>query len=87
MPRRRRQQGGARARQMMLYGDPIGFVPQAGGGIFDFLKPVGNFIKDNKLISQGLSFVPGLGGLAGRVVAGQLGVGRRRPRLTRVIRI
>ncbi len=37
-----------------------------------------NFVKKNKLVSRGLSFVPGVGGLVGSVVADKLGYGRRR---------
>ena len=39
------------------------------------LKPVGNFVKDNKLISRGLSIVPNPGAKIAGTAAGMLGLG------------
>ena len=60
-------------------------IPQQGAGILDILKsfagavaPVAhNFVKDNRLISRGLS-AAGIPGLP--MVASALGYGRRKPR-------
>ena len=49
-----------------------------GKGFMDFIKGVGNFIKDNKLISTGLSLIPGQYGQMGSRIAGAVGLGRRR---------
>ena len=60
-------------------------IPQQGAGILDILKsfagavaPVAhNFVKDNRLISRGLS-AAGIPGLP--MVASALGYGRRKPK-------
>lgn len=66
-----------------------GAYPMAGGSFFGNLgrafKKVGNFVKDNKIISTGLSFVPGPVGAIGSKVAGAVGLGRRRPKKKRVV--
>jgi hypothetical protein len=58
-----------------------GHHPQHGSGFFDsignFFKKGWNYVKDNGLISKGLGFIPGVGGLVGSTVAKQLGVGKR----------
>jgi hypothetical protein len=63
---------------------------QRGSGFFDdvgrfFTKTIpsgfrsaGNWIKDNKVISRGLSLIPHPAGKAAGFITGQLGLGRRR---------
>lgn len=80
--RRRRQRGRG-------FFDSIGnFFKNAGNAIYDkAIRPVGNFIKDQRLISRAAnlagSVLPGPAGTAAKLaggVAGQLGLGRRRRR-------
>ena len=42
------------------------------------LKPVGNFVKDNKLISKGLALIPHPGAKVAAAAAGMAGLGRQR---------
>ena len=51
-----------------------------GGGVLDWLKGAFNWVKDNKIISKGLSLIPHPLGQAGSVAAKIVGLGRRRPR-------
>ena len=52
-------------------------------GIKSAAKPIGKFIKDQKLISKGLNtFLPGPVGKVAGAAASQLGYGRRRRRRT-----
>jgi hypothetical protein len=48
------------------------------GDVWTGIKSAGKFIKDNKLVSRGLSFIPGVGAQAGSQVASQLGWGKKR---------
>lgn len=73
-----------------------GYHPQHGSGFFDSIgnffkntvpnafKKVGNFVKDNKLISRGLGLIPGVGGIVASTAAKQLGVGKKRGRKRKV---
>jgi len=58
-----------------------------GRGFFDSIKRVlssiGNFVKDNRLISRGLSLIPHPYARVGSTVASSLGLGRRRRRPVR----
>jgi hypothetical protein len=49
-----------------------------GKGFMDFLSGVGNFLKDTKLLSTGLSLIPHPAGRIAGGVAGALGLGRKR---------
>ena len=49
-----------------------------GGGSMDVLKGIGGFIKDNKLLSTGLSMIPHPAGQVAGQVAGLFGLGRKR---------
>ncbi len=61
-----------------------------GRGFFNSLwsgiKSVGSFIKDNKLISRGLSLIPHAGAQTAGNIAGQLGLGRKRRIRRRILR-
>lgn len=56
---------------------------QNGEGFFDVLKKGFNFVKDNKLLSKGLSLVPHPGAQRVGAIAGQLGLGKGRPKKRR----
>ena len=49
-----------------------------GEGFMDFLSEVGNFLKDTKLLSTGLSLIPHPAGRMAGGVAGALGLGKKR---------
>ena len=55
-------------------------LPNVGRKIYDGVKPVYNFVRDNKLVSRGLSLIPNAGAKAAGLVAAQAGFGRRRRR-------
>ena len=59
-------------------------MPQRGRGSFS-LSSIGNFIRDKKLISQGLGLIPHPAGQVASQVASMLGLGKRKRR-KRVIR-
>jgi hypothetical protein len=51
----------------------------AGNAVYgNVLKPVGNFVKDQKLISTGLSLIPDGRAQVASKVAGAVGLGKRR---------
>jgi len=53
---------------------------RGGSKVIDWLKKAYNFVKDNKLISTGLSFIPHPYAQLGSKIAGVVGLGRRRIR-------
>ena len=63
-------------KQRQLHGN--GFF----GDIWSGIKSVGNFVKDNKLISTGLSLIPHAGAQTAGRIAGQLGLGRKRKHMS-----
>lgn len=60
-------------------------VSMRGKGFFDVLGKVHDFVKDNKLISKGLSMIPNPYAKGGSVVTGLLGYGKRRKKMTRTM--
>ena len=52
--------------------------PQRGKGVLSILKKVGNFVKDQKLISRGLGMIPDPRAQVAGQVAGLVGLGRKR---------
>lgn len=53
------------------------------GNIWNGIKSAANWVKDQKLISRGLSLIPHPAGRVGSVITGALGLGRRRRRTVR----
>ena len=53
-------------------------IPSAARTVYNGVKPVYNFIKDNKLVSRGFALIPHPNAQKAAVVAGQAGFGRRR---------
>ena len=53
-----------------------------GKGFFDVIKKVGNFIKDNKILSTVGSLIPHPGVQAAARLAGSVGLGRKKKRKT-----
>ena len=49
-----------------------------GGGVLDWLKGAFNWVKDNHIISKGLSLIPNPVGQASSIAAKVVGLGRRR---------
>ncbi|MDR3543383.1 MAG: hypothetical protein P4L69_20840 [Desulfosporosinus sp.] len=92
MPPKRAPKRKAPAKKRTQRGGNVGYRslmtmhPQNGTGFFGDLwsgvKDAANFVKDNKLISKGLSLIPHPYGQAGSQIAGQLGFGKKRKRRT-----
>lgn len=51
---------------------------QKGKGALDTLRTIGNFVRDNRLISQGLGFIPHPGAQVASAIASQLGLGKKK---------
>ena len=80
---RRKVQSGGKSLAHYQPSNPYSNV-QSGDGFFGDLwngiKSVGNFVKDNKLLSTGLSLIPDARAKVAGGVASQLGLGKRRGR-------
>lgn len=50
---------------------------QHGAGVLDVLKKIGSVVKENQLISKGLSMIPDSRAQTASAIAAQLGLGRR----------
>lgn len=75
IPHRYAHAAGAAADQLG-YGKQLVIAPQVGGGFFDVIKKIGGFIKDNGLVSKGLSLIPGIGGTLASGAAKLVGFGK-----------
>ena len=80
---RRKVQSGGKMLAHYQPSNPYQNVQSGDGffdGVWDSVKSLGNFVKDNKLLSTGLSLIPdGRAKIAGGI-ASQLGLGKRRGR-------
>jgi hypothetical protein len=78
---RRRRTTRRHMRGRGIFGDIGNWLNGAANTVYNnVLKPVGNFVKDQHLISKGLAFIPHPAGKAAAMAAGLAGLGRRRRR-------
>src|ERR1700743_3309034 len=84
MPRKLAKMGGRRVGRQRVGGSKFTdffkkTIPSAAKTVFQkAIKPAAKFIKDQKLISKGLSLIPHPGAKAAAVAANIAGLGRRR---------
>jgi hypothetical protein len=85
--RRRIRRGGSAFTDFFTKSIPHFFtktIPRTATTVYERgLRPAGNFIKDNKLLSKGLSLIPHPAGKIAGTVASAIGAGRRRRRVKR----